>query len=148
MHEINKSKEPNSLKHYRAQPGAEYDGPDFTPVKADIRSSLLAEQGYVCAYCMERIGEDNTKIEHWACQHANPAQQLSYKNLLACCKGNEGSKPRDQTCDTKKGGRQLTYSPANKSHQINQKISYLRNGEIKSDETKFNDELRVGAEIN
>lgn len=27
-------------------------------IKADIKKSLLAEQGYLCAYCMQRIGMD------------------------------------------------------------------------------------------
>jgi uncharacterized protein (TIGR02646 family) len=121
MLEIEKQKEPTVLTTYRTQPDAQYDGPEFTPVKAQIRLSLLAEQGYLCAYCMQRINEKNMKVKHWACQTAHPDKQLSYRNLLACCKGNEGSSPRDQTCDTKKGDSPLTYSPANSSHKANRR---------------------------
>lgn len=134
MYQINKSKEPDSLTVYRAPPDAEYDGPNFTPVKDAIKTALLAEQGHVCAYCMQRIGKDKMKVEHWACQAEHPDEQLSYQNMLACCEGLEGQQGKFQTCDTKKGNQPLKYSPAQPQHQINDRVNYSSDGTIGSNE--------------
>lgn len=65
---INKNEEPKSLTEYRNQPGAVWDGENFTPIKDQIRLSLLREQRFLCCYCMSRIDEDTMKIEHWHSQ--------------------------------------------------------------------------------
>lgn len=54
---IKKGKEPISLTEYRASGGRKFDDLD-SATKKDIRDSLLKEQGYICAYCMKRIGRD------------------------------------------------------------------------------------------
>ena len=59
---IRKGKEPPSLTRYRKLPYAYYDGFDK---KAEIRESLLREQGFLCAYYMRRIDQEHTRIEHW-----------------------------------------------------------------------------------
>lgn len=148
MKAINKKSEPNSLTKYRLQPNATYDGPNFTPIKNDIRVSLLIEQGYICAYCMRRISISNMKVEHWACQHANPTLQLSYKNLLGCCNGNEGNPPKDQTCDTSKGGQLLSYSPSESTHRIESKVMFSLDGRILSDDVGFDEELNTVLNLN
>ncbi len=148
MYLINKNKEPDALTQYRTQADAEYDGPHFTSVKDDIRTALLAEQGHVCAYCMQRISEDKMKVEHWASQNQHPDKQLSYLNMLACCKGLEGEKQKFQTCDSKKANQPLKYSPAQPQHRINDRVYYLSNGIIKSKEDDFNQQLNTVLNLN
>ena len=57
MRKIVKGLRPYELAHYISRPDAVYDGPHFTGVKEKIRISLLAEQGHLCAYCMQRISK-------------------------------------------------------------------------------------------
>ena len=132
MISIKKNAEPRLLTAYRLKPGAVYDGPDFTPVKDAIRRNLLEEQGYVCAYCMQRIHDHplKTKIEHWHSQHSD----LDYKMLLACCDGAQGQPPAMQHCDTSKGHNLLKNNPANLTDRVEEKIRYAHNGIISSDD--------------
>ncbi|NTU45842.1 MAG: TIGR02646 family protein [Chlorobiaceae bacterium] len=140
---VTKRTEPQSLQQYRLQEGAVYDGENFTPVKQDIRDQLVAEQGYLCAYCMGRIEPDdrNMKIEHWHSRKKYPAQQLNYTNLLGCCSGNEGQPDTHAHCDTKKRNADLLYNPAEPSHHSRLKIHYEFNGTIKSEDTLFDRQL-------
>ena len=148
MHDINKGAEPASLTTYRQLTDVVYDGPNFTNIKNDIRSSLLIEQGYTCAYCMNRIKFTNMKVEHWACQQRNSCLQLSYQNLLGCCNGNEGSGPQNQTCDTKKGNLDLSYSPADRLHSVSNIVMYASDGMISSSDSDFNKELNSVLNLN
>ena len=142
MREIKKLSEPPELIAYRQLPNAQYDGdPSFTPVKDKISQQLLTEQGYLCAYCMQRISPSAMKVEHWHCQDKYPEEQLNYKNLLGACLGNEGAPPKDQTCDTHKANRDLLYNPANTGHKVNQRIRYLANGVIDADEPILKQQL-------
>jgi len=141
MRAIDKGSEPVQLTEYRAQPGAEYDGPDFTPVKAHIRTVLLKEQGSLCAYCMQRIEAGTMRIEHWQSRSVYPSKQLDYKNLLACCDGNEGSPPGQQHCDTRKGNSDLSLNPADPAHQPRMQVRYTGDGTIGSSDTRFEGEL-------
>lgn len=148
MKKIIKSREPHELLAYRLQPEAVYDGANFTPVKDKIRNQLLAEQGYLCAYCMRRIEKENMKVEHFQCQNIYKDLQLDYSNLLGCCKGNEGESISNQTCDTKKGNRSLSYSPASSSVDIDSKIHYKKSGTIFSCDKVFDKELNAVLNLN
>jgi len=64
MRKITKGSQPYELAHYRSRPDAVYDGPHFTEVKEKIRVSLLAEQGHLCAYCMQRISESAMQVDY------------------------------------------------------------------------------------
>jgi uncharacterized protein (TIGR02646 family) len=140
MISVVKGREPTSLQQYRLQSNAQYDGSQFTPVKADIRTQLLKEQGYLCAYCMQRIVDDQfkTKIEHWHCQNNHPTEQLDYANMLAVCLGNTQGCVH---CDTKKANHDIKYNPAEPTHHIESKIKYSITGKIQSNELDFNQEL-------
>ena len=85
---IKKNSEPRSLTEYKKTVNSSFDNLPSN-VKNDIRESLLKEQGYICAYCMKRIESSDVKIEHYKAR--NSENELDYKNLLAVCKGNEGS---------------------------------------------------------
>ena len=138
-------KEPDSLREFRAGLKKEdYDRKDvFDELdKGDLKKSLLEEQGYICCYCMQRIDENNMKIEHWRAQSKHPKLKFDYQNLLATCKGNEGSPPSAQHCDTRKGyyeDRQetqsidydMTINPIDKNCE--QHIKYCSNGKINFD---------------
>jgi len=148
MRAIEKGQPPKELIEYKQQPGAEYDGPNFTPVKDAIREQLLKEQGYLCAYCMKRIDVYNMKIEHWQSQSNYSDAQLDYNNMLACCMGNEGKPPKEQTCDTRKGNMDLTYSPSKPHHRIESRIRFIADGKILSGEPAFNGEIRDVLNLN
>lgn len=140
MINISKSPQPAELlKYKKTDPYAVYDGPGFSEVKDAVRKSLLAEQGFLCAYCMGSI-EDNplkTKIEHWHSQKKYPAETLEYKNLLAVCFG-QGS-IGETHCDSAKsrfddtGRRDLHFNPSRPEHDVERAFRYLGNGEISGD---------------
>lgn len=148
MINIKKAPQPPSLVKYKQTPDSIYDGPNFTQVKADIKLSLLKEQGHICAYCMRRIRTTDMKVEHFQCQHSNPRLQLDYNNLLGCCKGYEGKSPKFQTCDTRKGSGVLSYSPAAHGEFVNRSIKFGSNGRITSNDDKYNDELNDVLNLN
>ncbi len=108
--------EPSSLIKHRKSLHANFD--NFPKrEKEDLRKALLEEQGYICAYCMNRIENDRsiTKIEHFKPQTKFLELELVYKNLLAVCKGGEGKPKYLQHCDTKKGDELITINPLDKS---------------------------------
>ena len=59
MKHIVKGTEPPSLTQHRLQAHADYDN---YVEKDELRATLLAEQGRICCYCMQRISEDESKI--------------------------------------------------------------------------------------
>ncbi len=64
-------------------------------IKDDLLKALLEEQGYICAYCMQKINETNAQIEHIIGQryidengnNLGNQNQLNYDNLIAVCQG-------------------------------------------------------------
>lgn len=147
---IKKQSEPAALLAYRKQPDSCYDGAHFTSVKDAVRSSLLEEQGYLCAYCMVSLEDDRqkVKIEHWQSQSDYPERQLDYKNMLVVCKGNEGCGIASQHCDTRKGNQKLSINPAEPSHSVEEKIKHLGNGRLTVDEPTLDDELNQVLNLN
>jgi len=131
VRDIKKSKEPRALRAYRLseQPPSYEDFRD----KDVLRGALLSDQSHICGYCMQRIKLDTMKIEHWSPQAADPAQQLSWKNLLGACPGGQGQPPRLQHCDTRKGNTRITLNP---NERVEHKLRYLSNGELRAIDTK------------
>jgi len=149
---IRKGTEPQMLQLYRLQHGvaAEYDGAGFTPdVKNVIRSQLINEQGFLCAYCMGRIEPDSSsmKIDHWHCQNKYNDEQLDYTNLLGCCYG-IGNKTSDEYCDTSKKKSDIQFNPSNAAHYTRMQIRYKLNGVISSDNPDFDKELNEILNLN
>lgn len=145
MKKITKSQEPKSLLEHRLQQSADYDN---YPQKNELRAYLLAEQGYICCYCMQRIEDNKMKIEHWRSQSEYPDLQLNYNNLLGACEGNQGSPKHLQHCDTKKGNAVLTVNPLDNVKNCEDLIKYHLNGEIYSDDTVINDDLNKILNLN
>ena len=89
MIQINKGTEPEEWTAKKATP-------DFTQYESipALRTSLLEEQGYICAYCMRRIPakdikvDATSKIEHILSRESSPDLQLSFANMAICCPGN------------------------------------------------------------
>ena len=114
-------------------------------IKAELRRSLLEEQGYLCAYCMRRIHEDDTKLEHY--EPRNAQNEMDYSNLLAVCNGNsKGTSLQHQHCDTKKANKHLHINPQNADHI--DCISYRSDGTIYSSNDDFNNDLNFTLNLN
>ncbi|GAB6168828.1 hypothetical protein JCM1393_12880 [Clostridium carnis] len=142
---IKKGREPNSLTIYKKQINAYYDGCN----KGDIRQALLKEQGYLCAYCMKRISEDNMKIEHYVTQSSSDDKEaLEYNNMLGVCLGNTDIKTKYEnlTCDSHRGNAQLTVNPFLKASI--DLIKYSENGEIYSENSDINKDLNETLNLN
>lgn len=144
MRAIQKDAEPQSLAQHRASSSGDYVA-DYDNYKGmdDLRKSLVAEQGGICCYCMQRIrpNAQEMKVEHWACQTKNPTMQLVYSNLLGACPGGVGMPGRLQHCDTKKGDADLSRNPANPAHQIESFILCPASGRIESDDARLQKEI-------
>ena len=100
--------------------------------KRALRMQLLQEQGYLCAYCMRRIKNDeSTTIEHLIPITIDGKRALSYQNMLACCDGGRGSSDKNKIlcCDAAKGDQEITFSPLKKEHIG--KIRYNKDGFIR-----------------
>lgn len=111
---------------------------DLLP-KSEIRDALLAEQHYICAYCMKRIqnNEDGSEVVHMSIEHWYPLSQdkeraLDYRNFLGVCKGGadvNGPTNRVLCCDaSKEDETKLTVNPFDKD--MMQYIAYKKDGTI------------------
>lgn len=131
---IKKKRIPSSLVEYKRTINASFDNLP-REVKDRLRTSLLKEQGYICAYCIKKLEDDSSKvkIEHYVAR--NEENELEYKNLLAVCKGNEGESFEKQTCDTRKGNKEIKINPQVNSDILT--IRYTSNGEIKSNNSDY-----------
>lgn len=152
MRYIEKHAEPKSLTQYKKQPNAYYDGCN----KADIRRQLLEDQGYLCAYCMRRIQDENSitgglskmKIEHWLPEsQCSEEEKLDFRNMLGVCMGNAGHPYPSTTCDAHRKDKILTINPLNKD--LVQRIRYeTKTGRIYSDDEKINHDLNHTLNLN
>jgi uncharacterized protein (TIGR02646 family) len=97
MKYIVKSKKPKVLlnfkNEYRKKHGRNAVYGDITPdVKNNLKSALLEEQHFICCYCMKRINQNNSHIEHIKPQVRFPSETLDYSNLLLSCNGISNNK--------------------------------------------------------
>jgi uncharacterized protein (TIGR02646 family) len=140
LHITKQNKNPSGLpQHIRA--GGSYENlPKST--KDNIKKQLLEEQGYLCAYCMSPIDENNATIEHYIPQSIDPGLSLVMTNMLAVCSGDKGVNiqkdnqgknvlgKQQLTCDKGRGNTPITVDPMNVAHI--QTISYKDDGSIHS----------------
>jgi len=101
--------EPREAIEKRNTPGSTFDDLPKPP----LREALLKEQGFICAYCMQRVKNagNSTKIEHWSPR--TKENEKDYMNLLAVCKGNEGMTGHEH-CDTLKKNQAIIVCPFDK----------------------------------
>ena len=107
-------------------------------IRDEVVTSLLEEQGYICAYCMQKINETNSTIEHiigqkYIDQNDNKLgeqNQLNYDNLLAVCNGKSCN--QELHCDKSRANyqknRPLYASPL--QNRIMQNIRFNEKGMI------------------
>ncbi|HPN62281.1 MAG TPA: hypothetical protein PLP78_03280 [Candidatus Fermentibacter daniensis] len=152
MKNITKNTEPRSLAQHRCSRHSDYSNYDH---KDDLRHSLLQEQGFICCFCMRRIGVregialgDQMKVAHWHSQTRHPDEDLDYANLLGACKGGEGMPPEQQHCDTFQGNRDLAFNPANPVHDVESKIRYLADGTMESDDPQLDRDINCVLNLN
>jgi uncharacterized protein (TIGR02646 family) len=149
MRYIRKGQEPERLLEYRLTPHATYEGLP-QEVKDELRERLAREQGFLCCYCMQRIKPepDGMKIEHWASQSAPSTRhrQLDWKNLLGACKGGEGSPPRQQHCDTRKGDTPIKVNPTDEGCE--RLVRFLADGTIASPDSAIDGDLNQTLNLN
>lgn len=124
---ITKGREPAELVKYKKNGCSDtdfgFDGVNMP--KAVVRTQLLKEQGYLCAYCMRRLIDDHTKvkIEHY--EPRNSVNELDYNNLLAVCNGDVELQQKTltkvrrvscvpMTCDSAKDNTKISISPLDK----------------------------------
>lgn len=158
MRRIRKGQEPKSWAEYRlSTPGANYQ----SAPKDEVRRALLREQGYVCCYCMGRIDEATTRIEH--CRPRNPAledqagdgrrpssypHELDYRNMLAACPGGEGLEHELQHCDVRKRNDRISIDPASPSRNVESLVHYSATGAIDSTDPDVRRDLTVTLNLN
>lgn len=148
MRVVTKDAEPRSLTEHRAKAHSDFDN---YQAKDELRQALVAEQRALCCYCMGRIRPElaSMKIEHWRCQSGYSDEQLDYRNLLGACLGGQGRPERLQHCDTRKGDRDLRWSPADPSHRIETRVRYELNGSIRAaDDADFDAQLEDVLNLN
>jgi uncharacterized protein (TIGR02646 family) len=105
---ITKRAEPAAFAAWRASGTADWQ-PSYAglrqPLKDQVRGALLAEQGYVCCYCEQRVAADaKSHIEHLVPQSVDPSRALDYGNLLCSCT-NRGH------CGDERGNAELPVHP-------------------------------------
>jgi len=156
MRLIKKANEPSLLQSYRRQNNTSYEDLD-TPVKDQIRSSLINEQYGVCAYCQMKL--KITTIEHHCersiCNGTNNTQdrRLDYSNLFAVCLGKNG-KPLELHCDTQKAKiseKPTDLLPMNLNPLIPAHIATIRysnTGTISSTNDIYKNELDIILNLN
>lgn len=149
MLNIIKCAEPSCFTYHRCQHNADYNNiPQST--RETLQKQILEEQGYLCAYCMQRISTiADMKIEHVLSQDEHPERQLDYSNLIGCCQGGEG-KPRSvQHCDTHKGKYSLSKNPAHPgTDKVQESIYYNPDGQIFSTNSLLNKEIDTILHLN
>ncbi len=147
MRPIAKRSEPSSLTLHRCTAHANYD--NFL-AKDVLRTQLVAEQRGLCCYCMSRIVADpeRMKIEHWHCQENYPREELDYGNLLGSCLGGQGQPLEQQTCDSRKGMRELSRNPADPNLPVDRDMHYDGSGRIRSDDSQWDSEINDVLNLN
>lgn len=146
MRRIRKGREPKAWREYRlSTPGARYvDAP-----KDELRRALLSEQGYICCYCMCRIGETTTRIEHRQPREAPETDHFEYRNLFAACQGGEGMAEGQQHCDVHKRSSKISFDPADTIRDIEALVQYSPNsGEIRSENDDIHKDINTTLNLN
>lgn len=95
MRHISKTEAPNDLGEWinltraRAPQNLTYDAIPGE-IKDKIRTSLLREQRWLCAYTMIALRDESAcHIEHLLAQSTHPAEQVKYTNMTACYPGSQ-----------------------------------------------------------
>jgi len=148
MRWIQKSSEPTCLTTHRATTVAADWNNLSTDCKDDIRKKLVADQRGLCAFCMKPIDVDRMKIAHRHPRTAVDGQglELTWRNYLGVCTGNEGSAEENQTCDTHQKNILIDIDPITKPHIA--RIAYTSEGHVGSSHPPHQHEIDTVLNLN
>ena len=90
MRRIIKGQEPDELRRWKEENAEVPQNLTYGNMpKVEVKRQMLTEQGYLCAYTMQRIpASDDCQIEHVVPRSQDPLLQISYSNMLACAPSN------------------------------------------------------------
>ena len=104
----------------------------------NILDDLLNEQGYLCAYCMRKVSNENATIEHFIGQsyvddiskiEIGKIEDTNYQNMLAVCLGTYCKKTTEDNqklhCDSSRSNFQKKYKNK-KAEEKNQVLTTYR----------------------
>ncbi len=101
MRRIAKGPEPEELRLWKEQNAEVPQNLTYANMpKTGVKRQMLAEQGYLCAYTMQRIPTvDDCQIEHVVPRSQARLLEIAYSNLLACAPSNRpGKRPQRGKC--------------------------------------------------
>jgi uncharacterized protein (TIGR02646 family) len=127
---INKTREPDTLAAFKHRQKYKNYADIDNDLKTDIRTALVHEQYYLCAYCMRRVCAKNSHIEHIKPQSKFPKESLNYENMLLCCNTKD-------TCGHRKKdwwNPKMYVSPLDDTCES--EFAYMADGTIKALSTK------------
>jgi uncharacterized protein (TIGR02646 family) len=111
---IRKAREPRLLRQWRLENQQIPENLSYQNIpskaKAELRASLLEEQGHLCAYTMMRISRSESgHIEHIFAQSSRPDLEVAYSNMVYCHPGDGAPRcPYGAHC---KDGRDVSRDP-------------------------------------
>lgn len=165
---INKRPSPAKLEEKRQQAIASGKSEEEAykelknPLKDQIRTMLMEDQGHLCAYCMCEIPRKDVPpditpviIEHYIARNPTDGrsvgQGLDYQNLLAVCHGNTAEKGtrcfEDLTCDQHRGNAEFKkVNPCDSSTLTS--IFYGMDGTIDAADPDVRHDLQVTLNLN
>lgn len=148
MIRIEKTKEPNSWTAHRLTEGAKYEA------TSDLREALMADQGYICGYCMRRIPvqdkgtAETTRIEHVVPQSVLSREEaMDFRNMIICCPGAiTSTSEKECHCDRHKGEKPISFTPFDEN--FIDTLSYKNDGAIISSNPIYNREINDVLNLN
>lgn len=150
MIKINKGNEPAAWTQIKQTPGIAFDNAD----KTALRDALLREQGFICGYCMRRVSNTTSRIEHLKPQtisiaENHPEETMDYHNMIICCNGDidGNNNPKAFHCDRKKGETPIHFTPFD-SNAINTLSYSSKDGEIKSSDINYSTDINKTLNLN
>lgn len=98
-------------------------------LRIKLRGVIVQEQGNICCYCMRRINQKSSHIEHYKPRDLFQEEDLSYDNMFASCPGQPYEvNLLNQHCDSKKNNWYDERFPKPTDSEFEKCISYRING--------------------
>jgi len=98
MKHIVKQSEPQVFADWKALANEDWQ-PTYADLSGDtkkaVKAALMAEQGFICCYCEQRLTDVDSHIEHFRPQNDPAIDPLDFSNMLCSCQGQlEKGEPR------------------------------------------------------
>lgn len=139
MKYIVKGSEPQSFTQWKQGAVKEYTTLR-NPVKANLKQTLIEEQGHICCYCERRLVNDDCHIEHLIPQNEPTVDNLDFSNMLCSCqKTLRRGEPRH--CGNSKDNNILQITPLQKN--CAEKFNYTADGYIEGIDKDSRDTIEI-----